>query len=98
MKTQKSAVKRYLLGGLTAATLLIPVVGLASSAQASMGSHGVRGEMPAREAQTPGEKPQNTGIYPVSQSVQTKPQHLSVAEWAINPLNPNRPLNSGSHH
>jgi hypothetical protein len=100
MKTQIFSVKRYVLGGLTAAAMLVPIASFAGAAQASMGSHGVRGELPPREAQLLGIKPQTPapGLYPVSQSVQTQPQHLTLAEQAISPSNPNRPMNGGGQH
>jgi hypothetical protein len=92
MKIQKLSIKRYVLGGFAAAALLVPLASFAGAAQASMGSHGVRGELPAREAQMFGQTPSSPGIFPITQSVQTNTQHLSLSQCAINPVcNHNQP-------
>lgn len=46
MNLQKIVVKRYVLGSFAAAALLVPLAGFTEGAQASMGSHEVRGELP----------------------------------------------------
>ncbi len=91
---QKLSIKRYVLGGFTAAALLLPLTIFAGSARAeSMASHGVGGELPVREAQLLGQTPHSSGIFPTTQSVQANPQHLSQAERAISVFNPNKPRN-----
>jgi hypothetical protein len=94
MNIQKLSIKRYVLGGFTAAALLLPLTIFAGSARAeSLGSHGVRGELPVREAQLLGQNPHSSGLS-MTQPVQANPQHLSLAERAISASNPNKPRNS----
>ncbi|WP_155524019.1 hypothetical protein [Nodosilinea nodulosa] len=96
MKTQKFSAKRYVLSGMTAAALLVPMASFTGTAQASMGSHGVRGELPSREAQMLGEKPHAPapGMFPITTKSHSNPQNPSLTERAINPvLNPNKPSN-----
>lgn len=93
MTTQTLSVKRFFMGGLTAAALILPLALTTGAAQASRGSMDVRGNPNEQTMQVTGETPR---VQPVlySSHVTTPPKDLSLAQRAINPVyNPNKPLN-----
>ncbi|MDA0266142.1 MAG: hypothetical protein O3A14_04090 [Cyanobacteria bacterium] len=98
MDTQKKSVKRLLVGVITSAALILPLSLFAGSAQASMGSRDVRGNLPARAAEMVGQHPQvQPSIHPAVRQTQIDARVLSLTERAINPvLNMNKPINTNS--
>lgn len=95
MDIQTLSIKRMVMGGLTAAMLVLPITFTAGAAQASRGSFDVRGNPSERAMAVTGETAKSqAAAVPASSSDQTS--HLTLAQRAINPvLNPNKPVNSG---
>lgn len=99
MNSRKNPVKRFLIGGIGSAALILPLTFWAGTAQASMGSRDVRGNLPSRATEVMGTQPQaKPTVHHIARVQPTNLQNLTPAERAINPvLNPDKPINLGSH-
>jgi hypothetical protein len=109
MKLANVSIKRFMVGGITAAAMVLPFT-LPSAALASRGSRDVRGNLPTRAQQLVGDQGMKHQSASANQQFQehqysAEPSqdhqytvlpinHPDVAEQAINPtLNPTKPMN-----